>query len=400
MANNRPPFKPVGQGPVVRKPMPENPLVPDSGAEQLLPGGINPEDFTPEELNTLSEQGIFIGRSDPNAPAQVIGGGGQGSSTGGSYAMAKELYTTNIWDELVESNPDWTREQIEAEAKRLADEKFPLTAAEVDKPGIGGRPPKGYQPRDYSDREGFEQSMYRQIGGNPYKINPYKQANEVYIKHLPELFQRVFEGRISWSDRAKLTSKELAHWIAETKRFKAGLYNQANSNKEQMMEELKHGMGAFDRKSKEFRYAMEKLEGKRRYEEGKAEKAATAKAKAEGKTEKTAISWGKAMDTLKGQYYDAMAKSFKPGDKERHDAAQAVLNRLRKEGKLDPMGAIAAAKSEVDKSEAHYWVTRKAIEDGTAPQVQQFGGAKQALKALDDFYKTRHNYVPKTPRIQ
>jgi len=129
-----------------------------------------------------------------------------------------------------------------------AGETKPLPARET--PAIGGRPPAGYKPPDYSDREGFENFAFEQAGGKWFEIDPYEEVKKADAK-IPELFNYAFGGKVVWSDRDKLTKQEKEHWDWVLKSYHADTFNRAKAKRESMKEAHNFMMTRFDNDKKE-----------------------------------------------------------------------------------------------------------------------------------------------------
>jgi len=123
------------------------------------------------------------------------------------------------------------------------------------------KPGEGTQPIVYN-RDQFEQSVFKTIGGNPFGMDVIKEVNAASEKDLPDLFQQVFGRGVMWEDRDKLDAKEKTHWQNQIKQYRAYLKDTLESQKEAAIERYNMMMNRFDREQKENEAAMKKVEAK------------------------------------------------------------------------------------------------------------------------------------------
>jgi hypothetical protein len=112
------------------------------------------------------------------------------------------------------------------------------------------------------DRNRFEKTVFEQIGGNPFMVNPY-DAVVKSDSELPGLFNHVFQGRATWSDLPKLSKEQRAFWEDVKKQHHRRAYDRAKAKKDGMMQQYNWMMSKFDYAAKQ-QHADEALEEKRR----------------------------------------------------------------------------------------------------------------------------------------
>lgn len=97
-----------------------------------------------------------------------------------------------------------------------------------------------------SDRARFEQAVFNQIGGDPFRIDVMKEVDDATRQDLPELFRSVFGGNVIWEDRFRLNKKQNAAWQEEVKRYRSHVKEQVEGKKKFQQESYKELMGRFD----------------------------------------------------------------------------------------------------------------------------------------------------------
>lgn len=116
------------------------------------------------------------------------------------------------------------------------------------------RPPstlEGFVKPDYSDRDAFERQVLKELGANPFEIDPMKTVN-VASKNIPTLFNHIFRGRVIWADRDKLDKKQAAWWDATVKQYRSDIHDKAVSNKNVLTGRYNWMMNKFDNEKKDY----------------------------------------------------------------------------------------------------------------------------------------------------
>lgn len=120
--------------------------------------------------------------------------------------------------------------------------------------GAGGPPPQGFTAPDFSRREEFEHMVFQRIGGNPFDIDPM-EAVTAANKALPQLFRHVFQGKVLWQDRGKLSSRQQKLWQEVSNQFRADEYEKASRGKKVAVDKYNWLMTKFDNYKKEYEAA-------------------------------------------------------------------------------------------------------------------------------------------------
>jgi hypothetical protein len=123
--------------------------------------------------------------------------------------------------------------------------------------------PDQTQPvRKFEDRAGFEQSVFKTLGGNPFEINVAQEVDRASKEDLPGLFDSIFRGRVTWEDRDKLDKQQAAHWANEMKRYRAHLKERISADRQTAITRYNHLMNRFDNEAKEQAAAMKRVKEK------------------------------------------------------------------------------------------------------------------------------------------
>ena len=104
----------------------------------------------------------------------------------------------------------------------------------------------------------FEESVFRQLGGNPYLIDPYERARALTEEKERDLFNAYFDGAAHWGSRHKLTPEQRAEWDAVRKSFEARAFQELNHKLSQAKEAYTFMMGRFDAARAERQAAAER----------------------------------------------------------------------------------------------------------------------------------------------
>jgi hypothetical protein len=127
-----------------------------------------------------------------------------------------------------------------------------------------GPPPEKYaeyMTPDYSNRHLFEEHVFQEIGGNPFKMNP-REAIQYANEDLPDLFERFFQGTIVWEDRGKLTREQAGQWHEVVKNYHAWALDAAIAKKKLMTEQYNFSMNQFDHAWREYQANIKRYRDK------------------------------------------------------------------------------------------------------------------------------------------
>jgi hypothetical protein len=161
-----------------------------------------------------------------------------------------------------------------------------LRSTQVPPPGVDlPPPPPSSAPGcggdfDFSNRGGFEQFVFRQIGGNPFEIDVQREVDRATAADLPKLFERVFRGQAIWADRDKLSPKQQEFWQDEVKRYRSFIKDRVASDRGRKLDMYKHMIGQYEADRKEQEAAERRVRERekaflgRTKDEAQAEKAA------------------------------------------------------------------------------------------------------------------------------
>lgn len=125
----------------------------------------------------------------------------------------------------------------------------------------GPKPPSGWMKPDFSRRDDFEQSVFNQIGGNPFKMNPNDVEKQV-LGDLPRLFQYVFGGRLSWSQRGRMTPDQRKYWEDSVAQYRQEQQSKFTLKQQHLQQQHKWMMERFDNEAKQYQDALERYRGR------------------------------------------------------------------------------------------------------------------------------------------
>jgi len=112
-------------------------------------------------------------------------------------------------------------------------------------------------PIDLSRRADFERSVFKQLAsetmpdGNPFAFNPTASLNAISKQDLPELFNREFQGQVSWQDRHLLDDDQKKYWTDVVKRYRAHVDQALRAEREAAINSYNQMMNSFDNAAKE-----------------------------------------------------------------------------------------------------------------------------------------------------
>jgi len=124
-------------------------------------------------------------------------------------------------------------------------------------------PPEGQQqgPKmDFSNRPAYEQIVFKQLGGNPFEVDPVNELNRVTQAEMPNIFNQIFAGQVSWEDRGRLDPTQAKHFESEVKKFRAHVHDGIISDVNQKIAMYNQLMNRFDNERKYYEAATKKVE--------------------------------------------------------------------------------------------------------------------------------------------
>jgi len=125
-------------------------------------------------------------------------------------------------------------------------------------------------PPDLSRRGDFENSVFKQHitpnmpDGNPFRLNVVAQTNVISKRDLPDLFERVFQGQVSWQDRHLLDDEQRKFWLEKTKEYRAHVNTGLKAERAAAISSYNQMMNQFDNARKEQQAATAAAESKQK----------------------------------------------------------------------------------------------------------------------------------------
>jgi hypothetical protein len=108
------------------------------------------------------------------------------------------------------------------------------------------------------DQDAFEEQLLKQMGGNPYQMNPMGELNYRWQREQKAIFNEVFGGQVDWHDRTRLTQEERQYWNQVKKQWRAETYQQLANERTGRIQEYENAMGNFASRRKNHLAALEK----------------------------------------------------------------------------------------------------------------------------------------------
>jgi hypothetical protein len=157
--------------------------------------------------------------------------------------------------------PDWSMvEDFDTDRPTVFDDGGSYSRTEIvgprSRPGRVQEEPSGdlvqQVQADWADRDSFEKEVFKQIGGNPFTLTADDEINRfAQSGGYEEMFNEVFDGHISWRNRAKMTPHQKDFWNKIVLREHAAIEKDTASKRQQMKVAYDHMMGKFDQKAKD-----------------------------------------------------------------------------------------------------------------------------------------------------
>lgn len=240
-------------------------------------------------------------------------------------------------------------EQVQLKNTPVPPPGVDLPAAPYSRPEISST---SVPERNFSDRRGFEDVVFRQIGGNPFAVDVQREVDRATAEDMPKLFAKAFRGQVIWADRGKLDKQQEAYWQNEVKRFRAHVHDQVSSRKATQIDQYKMMMGEFDAEAKAAEAAQKKREEREKEFRTQMEKqtAAEEKARSEGASRLRQLDQDErtimkrmteivaSADPIKNELgepqaaeYETIAQQLQGLRQERHDLRMRVSPQYREE---------------------------------------------------------------------
>ena len=154
---------------------------------------------------------------------------------------------------------EWTIDKMRAMYPEMFDQKFREAYGNAAVGSVSGapEPPTGAQPQSQitraptaADRDRFEQIVFKQMGGNPFMMDPYQEVLRSDTQ-LPALFNHVFQGKIQYGDLGKLSKDQREYWEESKKEFHRKVWDQATNRRKQTTDQYTWMMAKYDIHAKE-----------------------------------------------------------------------------------------------------------------------------------------------------
>jgi len=173
-----------------------------------------------------------------------------------------------------------------------------LPQAMAQRSGIPSRPPEGAKGPNYTDRTGFEQQVFKKIGGNPFTTDVMAEVNKSYTQSFPEIYNKFFRGKVTWADQGKMTKDQIEEANVLRNRYRAYLHDRITSTLKAKQNDYTMMMQRFDHEAAVVKASKERLTK----EQKEMRKAPTLKPMLNEKGKWTYHQWedGRWVDTGKG----------------------------------------------------------------------------------------------------
>jgi len=122
------------------------------------------------------------------------------------------------------------------------------------------RPPEGARGPNYTDRSGFEQHVFKQLGGiNPFTVDVMAEVNKTYAQSFPDIYNKFFRGKVTWADRGKMTKDQIEEANVLRNRYRAYLHDRITSTLKAKQNDYTMMMQRFDHEAAVVKANKERL---------------------------------------------------------------------------------------------------------------------------------------------
>ncbi len=134
----------------------------------------------------------------------------------------------------------------------VQDPNMPQPIGVYEGPERGGK-----RPVDFGRRADFEKSIFKQLqsenipDGNPFNLDPVASLNAISKQDLPDLFEREFQGQVTWQDRHLLDDDQKKYWMTAVKGYRAHVKSGLDSERAASIDSYNQMMNQFDNAAKE-----------------------------------------------------------------------------------------------------------------------------------------------------
>jgi hypothetical protein len=113
---------------------------------------------------------------------------------------------------------------------------------------------------DFSNRPAYEDIVFKQLGSNPFDRDIMAELNQITEKEMPNIFNTIFGGQVSWADRQRLDPGQQKHLDQEIKRFRAHVHDALQSEISQQINMYNNLMNRFDNERKYYEANLKRVE--------------------------------------------------------------------------------------------------------------------------------------------
>lgn len=253
-------------------------------------------EYTSDFFKALEDESVDYSAGEPEG-AQFAPGATEPTTTGGALGSGG-YEAASPPDPRLGTNPqgEWSREKMTTmfpEMFKLDTSDWLDPAEEAKKRmGLAYDPTKKYNekaeypgldktgasaPMDRramllkGDRRMFEEQIFNQFG-NPFLMSPEEEVLKADAQ-LPQLFEHIFGGRVSFSDIGRLSKTQREIWEEAKKRHHAQVYGAAKAKKQKAEEAYKWMMGNFEWERAQAAKELEERDKREAKEEARRNKA-------------------------------------------------------------------------------------------------------------------------------
>lgn len=241
---------------------------------------------------------------------------------------------------------------------------------------------------DWNKRESFEKQVFKQIGGNPFKMTSDTEISRFGTEGgYEDMFNYVFQGELSWRNRRRMTPEQKDFWNKTVLSQHAKIENDTAKKRQNLKVEYDYMMGKFDKRATAVGSAREtiaKAETKRQKEYTKALEKRIKEDKTLKKEERKAAttSLRKLADNTKGYSESDMTFWSKPNQKGKQQPIDKTPLEIQ-EMNLDARKIGEPGFATIEKDGVSYYPRIPHISDTTTADDIRRTGAKFAQQNPD-----------------
>jgi len=265
--------------------------------------------FEPPTEENMSQRRVTFG---PDSYADV------GEPIKGSGLPAEQVQLRPTDTRMLQADPTLGQKEADIIKARYGGEASPDI-----KSAAPGKEAPAQQGQGF-DRTRFEQVLFKDMGGNPYEIDPMKEVDRVTVEEMPKLFDHVFRGKAIWADRSRLSKKQQDFWQNELRQYRANVHDHVVSDRQTKIGMYQFMMGQFDNQAKEEEAKQRRIGG---YQEGMLKEKREARLQQRSEQEHATKMMGDRRAIVKRQS-ELMSEGINPATGEMSEAAQVEFMEL------------------------------------------------------------------------